>query len=60
VLRKEAKIYEGKVVSLRRGKDDVREVASGYECGILLEDFSDFEVGDVIEAFTQEKVRPGA
>jgi translation initiation factor IF-2 len=60
VLRKEAKIYEGKVASLRRGKDDVREVASGYECGILLEDFSDFEVGDVIEAFTQEKVRPGA
>jgi translation initiation factor IF-2 len=60
VLRNKAKIYEGKVASLRRGKDDVREVASGYECGIVLEDFSDFEVGDVIEAFTQEKVRPGA
>jgi translation initiation factor IF-2 len=60
VLRKETKIYEGKVASLRRGKDDVREVASGYECGVVLEDFSDFEVGDVIEAFTQEKVRPGA
>jgi len=60
VIRKEAKIYEGRVASLRRSKDDVREVASGYECGILLEDFSDFEVGDMIEAFTQEKVRPGA
>lgn len=60
VLRKEAKVYEGKVASLRRGKEDVREVQSGYECGILLEDFSDFEVGDVIEAFTQEKVKPGA
>jgi translation initiation factor IF-2 len=60
VMRKEAKIYEGRVASLRRSKDDVREVTSGYECGILLEDFSDFEVGDVIEAFTQEKVRPGA
>ena len=60
MLRNKAKIYEGRVASLRRGKDDVREVASGYECGILLEDFSDFEVGDVIEAFTQEKVRPGA
>ncbi len=60
VLRKEEKVYEGKVASLRRGKDDVREVQSGYECGILLEDFSDFEVGDVIEAFTQEKVKPGA
>lgn len=60
VLRKEEKIYDGKVASLRRGKDDVREVQSGYECGILLEDFSNFEVGDVIEAFTQEKVKPGA
>ncbi|HEX7736289.1 MAG TPA: translation initiation factor IF-2 [Ktedonobacteraceae bacterium] len=60
LLRKQAKVYEGKVASLRRGKDDVREVTSGYECGILLEDFTDFEVGDVIEAFTQEKVKPGA
>jgi translation initiation factor IF-2 len=60
VMRKEAKIYEGRVASLRRNKDDVREVTSGYECGILLEDFSDFEVGDMIEAFIQEKVRPGA
>ena len=60
VLRKQEKVYEGKVASLRRGKDDVREVTSGYECGILLEDFSDFETGDIIEAFTQEKVKPGA
>ena len=60
VLRKQEKVYEGKVASLRRGKDDVREVLTGYECGILLEDFSEFEVGDVIEAFTQEKVKPGA
>ena len=60
VLRKQEKIYEGKVASLRRGKDDVREVQSGYECGVLLEDFSDFEIGDVIEAFAQEKVKPGA
>jgi translation initiation factor IF-2 len=60
VLRKDEKVYEGKVASLRRGKDDVREVQTGYECGILLEDFTEFEVGDVIEAFTQEKVKPGA
>ena len=60
VLRKELKVYEGKVASLRRGKDDVREVQGGYECGILLEDFIEFEAGDVIEAFTQEKVKPGA
>ena len=50
----------GKIASLRRGKDDVREVATGYECGIILEDFTDFEVGDVIEAYNQERVKPGA
>ena len=60
VLRKTEKIHEGKIASLRRGKDDVREVASGYECGIVLEDFTDFEVGDIIEAFSQEKVKAGA
>jgi translation initiation factor IF-2 len=60
VLRKSTKVYEGLVASLRRGKDDVREIASGYECGIVLEDFSEFEVGDIIEAFTQERVKPGA
>ncbi len=60
VLRKEAKVYNGKIASLRRGKDDVREVAAGYECGIVLEDFTDFEVGDIIEAYAQERVKPGA
>jgi len=43
---------------LRRGKDDVREVATGYECGIVLEDFNEFEVGDIIEAYAQERVKP--
>ena len=57
ILRKNVKVYEGKVGSLRRGKDDVREVFSGYECGIVLDDFSDFEIGDIIEAFTQERVK---
>ena len=60
VLRKTEKVYDGKVESLRRGKDDVREVLTGYECGIVLEDFSDYEVGDIIEAFSQERVAPGA
>lgn len=59
VLRKNVKVYDGKITSLRRGKDDVREVATGYECGIILEDFTDFEVDDIIEAFTQERVKPG-
>ena len=60
ILRKNVKIYDGKIASLRRGKDDVREVATGYECGIILDDFSDYEIGDIIEAFAQERVKPGA
>jgi translation initiation factor IF-2 len=60
ILRKNVKVYEGKIGSLRRGKDDVREVLSGYECGIVLDDFTDFEIGDIIEAFTQERVKTSA
>ncbi|HTI13435.1 MAG TPA: translation initiation factor IF-2 [Dictyobacter sp.] len=60
ILRKGEKAFDGKVASIRRGKDDVREVATGYECGIVLEDFNEFEVGDVIEAYSQERVVPGA
>ncbi len=60
IMRKNEKVYEGKITSLRRGKDDVREVASGYECGIILEDFISFEVGDILETFSQERVLPGA
>ena len=59
VMRKGEKVYEGKFDSLRRGKDDVREVASGYECGIVLDDFTAYEIGDIIEAFVQERVLPG-
>lgn len=60
VTRNGTKVYDGKIASLRRGKDDVREVLTGYECGILLEDFNEIEVGDIIEAFTQERVKAGA
>jgi translation initiation factor IF-2 len=51
-------VYEGKVASLKRFKDDVREVHEGYECGITLEDFGSFEVGDVIEFYVMERVAP--
>lgn len=50
-------IYEGKVSSLKRFKDDIKEVASGFECGIGIENFNDIKVGDVIEAFTKEEVQ---
>jgi translation initiation factor IF-2 len=60
ILRKNEKVFEGKIASLRRGKDDVREVATGYECGIVMEEFTAFEAGDIIEAFSQERVQPKA
>jgi len=44
-------VYTGKLASLRRFKDDVKEVTKGYECGVGLENFNDIKVGDVIEAF---------
>lgn len=50
-------IYEGKVSSLKRFKDDVKEVAQGFECGIGIENFNDIKNGDVIEAFTKEEVQ---
>jgi translation initiation factor IF-2 len=49
-------IYNGKLLSLRRFKDDVKEVLSGYECGIGIEGFNDIRVGDIIESYVQEKV----
>jgi translation initiation factor IF-2 len=49
-------VYEGKLGSLRRFKDDVREVQQGYECGIGVENFGDLKVGDVIEAYVLDKV----
>jgi len=49
-------LYEGKLSSLRRFKDDVREVNSGYECGITLENYNDLKEGDVIEAFQMEEI----
>ncbi|MCB0420167.1 MAG: translation initiation factor IF-2 [Bdellovibrionales bacterium] len=49
-------VYEGKVSSLKRFKDDVREVASGYECGIGIENYNDLKVGDMIEAYEMKEV----
>ena len=49
-------VKNGKISSLKRFKDDVKEVASGYECGISFENFNDVHEGDVIEAYTMEQV----
>ena len=56
LLRDNVVVYEGKLSSLRRIKDDVKEVASGYECGIGLENYNDIKIGDIIEAFEIEKI----
>ncbi|MBQ1892683.1 MAG: translation initiation factor IF-2 [Clostridia bacterium] len=57
VVRDGIVIHEGKISSLRRFKDDVKEVAQGYECGIGIENFNDIHEGDVIEAFVMEEVK---
>jgi translation initiation factor IF-2 len=56
VVRDHVTVYEGKLGSLRRFKDDVREVQQGYECGISIENFNDLKTGDIIEVYTLDKV----
>lgn len=56
VLRDNVLVYAGKLHSLKRFKDDVREVQAGYECGLGVENFNDIKVGDIIEAYAIEKV----
>jgi translation initiation factor IF-2 len=63
IVRGGARVYRGgkliatdRIESLRRFRDDVREVATGYECGIGLDEFNEAEEGDIIECFTQQTV----
>jgi len=56
VTRSRTPIYDGGFATLRRFQDDVKEVRSGLECGIKLGDFNDYEVGDIIECYTLEKI----
>ena len=49
-------VFTGKIESLKRFKDDAKEVAQGYECGITLDRFNDVKEGDIIEAFVMETV----
>ena len=57
VLRDNVVIHEGKLFSLKRMKDDAREVAEGYECGVQVEDYNDIKVGDKIESFIMEEIK---
>jgi translation initiation factor IF-2 len=56
VVRQGVEVYDGAIASLRRFKDDVREVREGFECGIGIENFNDVKVGDVIECYRTEEV----
>ena len=56
VLRDNVVIFEDKIASLKRFKDDAREVAQSFECGVVLEKFNDIKVGDVLEAYVMEEI----
>ena len=56
VIRDGIVIYEGKLASLKRFKDDVKEVKLGFECGAMIEKFNDVKVDDVIEGYVMEEV----
>jgi len=56
ILRDNIEVFDGLIDSLRRFKDEVKEVAAGYECGISIVDFRDFKEGDVIEAYKMEEI----
>ncbi|WP_068619253.1 translation initiation factor IF-2 [Paenibacillus tuaregi] len=58
LIREGIVVFEGKIDSLKRFKDDAKEVAQGYECGITIEGYNDLKEGDVIEAFVMETVEP--
>ena len=56
IIRDNVEVFDGEIDSLRRFKDEVKEVNAGYECGISIVDFRDFKEGDIIEAYTMEEI----
>ena len=58
VLRDDVVINDGKIASLRRYKDEVKEVKAGQDCGIIIEKFNDVKIGDILETYTIEEIRP--
>ncbi len=56
VIRDSIVIYDGKISSLKRFKDDVKEVQSGFECGVMVENFNDLKIGDILENYIKEEV----
>ena len=56
IVRDGIVVYDGELESLRRGKDDVKEVNTGYECGIVFKKFNDIKEGDTIEAYIMQEI----
>ncbi len=56
VVRDGIVVFDGKFASLKRFKDDAREVLAGFECGVMVDKFNDIREGDIVEAFHQEQV----
>ena len=57
ILRDDIVIHEGELASLKRFKDDVREVLAGYECGLQVEKYNDIHEGDIIEVFSMKQIK---
>ena len=57
IIRDNVVIHDGKLISLKRFKDDAKEVAAGYECGIQIEDFNDIKEGDILEVYVMEEIK---
>jgi translation initiation factor IF-2 len=58
LLRDGVVFYEGRIGSLKRFKEDAKEVVAGYECGIGIDNYNDIKVGDTVECYTIEEVKP--
>jgi len=56
VIRDNIVVYDGKISTLKRFKEDVKEVQTGYECGIMIENFNDLKIGDILENYIIEKI----
>ena len=57
LIRDSVVVYQGKISSIRRFKEDVKEVQQGYECGLSLENFQDIKQGDVVEPYILEEIK---
>ena len=57
IIRDSIVIFEGELDALKRFKDDAKEVAKGYECGITIKNYNDIKEGDIIEAFVMEEIK---